>query len=114
MENPYREEDLDEDEDDEADGAETLVGSGNPSWVGPYPGKSDFAPQSRNASSTSLRSRSTTGDSGGAGLPTPTPSSMSMGAGRAPPPRFAQGALQGPQHSIPLTLRTQQLAALSP
>ncbi|TKA65253.1 hypothetical protein B0A55_11383 [Friedmanniomyces simplex] len=103
MENPYARQ---EDEMEEEDEVETLVGSGAPSWVGGYPVNAlqkDFS-QSRNGSSSSLRSRSTTGDSGGgSGMPTPTPLSA-VSAGRAPPPRFPQGALQQQQ---PLTLRTQ-------
>jgi cell division control protein 24 len=58
LENPYAR----PGEDDEEDDSETLVGSNAPSWVGPGQpygnGHSDFS-QSRNASSTSLRSRST-------------------------------------------------------
>ncbi|KAK1059730.1 Guanine nucleotide exchange factor for Cdc42p, partial [Friedmanniomyces endolithicus] len=102
MENPYARQ---EDEMEEDDEVETLVGSGQPSWVGGYPASAmqrDFS-QSRNGSSTSLRSRSTTGDSGGgSGMPTPTPLSA-VSAGRAPPPRFPQGSMQ----QQGLTLRTQ-------
>ncbi|KAK5735096.1 Guanine nucleotide exchange factor for Cdc42p [Elasticomyces elasticus] len=107
MENPYAE-DMEEDDDE----AETLVGSGQPSWIGGYPASAiarDIS-QSRNGSSTSLRSRSTTSNSDGNGLPTPTP--LSAVSGRAPAPRFPQGALQ----QQPLTLRTQLSGAqaLSP
>jgi len=102
MENPYARQ---EDEMEEDDEVETLVGSGQPSWVGGYPASAmqrDFS-QSRNGSSTSLRSRSTTGDSGGgSGMPTPTPLSA-VSASRAPPPRFPQGSMQ----QQGLTLRTQ-------
>lgn len=96
LENPYKE---GEEEDDEA---ETLVGSGQPSWAGStqYINHDSFS-QSRNGSSTSLRSRSATGDSGG---PTPTPSLAA--SARAPPPRFPSGMASG---QAPLTLRTQQL-----
>ncbi|KAF2770500.1 hypothetical protein EJ03DRAFT_360510 [Teratosphaeria nubilosa] len=90
LENPYAE----EDEEDQ----ETLVGSGHPSWAnsGGYPAPGDF-PQSRNGSSTSLRSRSTTGNSDG----------QAVMSSRAGPPRFTPGQFQSAQQ--PLTLRTQQL-----
>ena len=100
LENPYAQQ-AEEDEDEDDDEVETLVGSGAPSWgsaVG-YPSNKEFG-QSRNASSSSLRSRSTTGDSGGGGPGPPTH------AGRQQPPRFAQGSLpQQPQ----LSLRTREL-----
>ena len=96
LENPYAQAADEEDEDE----VETLVGSGQPSWVGGgYPAANDFA-KSRNGSSSSLRSRSTTGESGG-----PIPTSTSAASARAPAPRFPQGSLQQPA----LTLRTQQL-----
>lgn len=101
LENPYaRPED-----DDEADDSETLVGSNAPSWVGPsqpYPtGHSDFS-QSRNASSTSLRSRSTTSESTG-----PPPSAAAVS--RAQPPRMPSGSFTNqPQ----LSLRTRNLQAV--
>ncbi|KAK3675959.1 Guanine nucleotide exchange factor for Cdc42p [Recurvomyces mirabilis] len=111
LENPYAKMAQEEDEEDqEDDGLETLVGSGsssvqygNGNGGYPYPGR-EFE-DSRNASSSSLRSRSTTGDSGAG----PTPN-----LGRAHPPRFAQGSLSQQQAS--LSLRTQQLsnAAMSP
>jgi cell division control protein 24 len=102
LENPYQYED--EEEEDDLD---TLVPSGQPSYIGstgsnhhPY-GSRDFGSSSRNGSQTSLRSRSTTGESGMAGL-TPVQSN-----GRQPPPRFQPGAMQQqPQ----LALRTRELA----
>ncbi|KAF2720189.1 hypothetical protein K431DRAFT_226965 [Polychaeton citri CBS 116435] len=98
LQNPYAQ--IEEDEDDELD---TLVGSGPPSWQS-YP-KSDFS-QSRNNSSSSLRSRSTTAESN-----TGPASATSI---RGPTPRFPPGSMPGVQG--PLTLRTQQLqeAARSP
>lgn len=64
LENPYAR----PGEEDEEDESETLVGSGAPSWVSSsqtYPnGQSEFS-QSRNASTSSLRSRSTTSESTG-------------------------------------------------
>jgi cell division control protein 24 len=98
LENPYAAS-IGEEEDEED--AETLVGSGQPSWASQAPGfsgRSNFS-QSRNASQSSLRSRSTTGDSGG-----PPPSAAAQS--RAPPPRFATGNFaQQPQ----LSLRTREL-----
>lgn len=100
LENPYARTGEDEEEDD----GETLVGSGAPSWVGPsqpYP-SGDFS-QSRNASSSSLRSRSTTSESAG-----PPPSAAAQS--RAQPPRMPPGAFTSqPQ----LSLRTRGLQALT-
>lgn len=80
---------------DEEDDADTLVGSGGASWQG-YPNKigSDFT-ESRNGSSTSLRSRSTTGES-----------SMSTISGRPRPPRLTSASMQSQPG---LTLRTREL-----
>lgn len=102
LENPYAR----PGEDDEEDDSETLVGSNAPSWVGPsqpYPnGHSEFT-QSRNASSTSLRSRSTTSESSG-----PPPSAAAQS--RAQPPRMPSGSFANqPQ----LSLRTRNLQALA-
>lgn len=74
LKNPYAQDDDDEEEEEDT----------------PYGGHPDLN-MSRNGSSTSLRSRSTTGDSG-----------PSLGSG--PPPRFPMNVGQPP-----LTLRTQQL-----
>merc|ERR1711939_831296 len=63
----------------------------NSTYPGPVPG------MARNASSTSLRSRATTGDSG--------PSLVSIA--RAPPPRFPMGGLQNPPLSLQTQLATQ-------
>ncbi|KAK5167254.1 hypothetical protein LTR04_000067, partial [Oleoguttula sp. CCFEE 6159] len=84
LENPYRQDD-DADEDDDSD-----------STMPRYTLAFNY-PISRNGSSTSLRSRSTTGDSG---------PPLHNGRVRAAPPRFAAGI---PQPS--LTLRTLQLQA---
>lgn len=102
LENPYAR----PGEDDEEDDSETLVGSSAPSWVGPGQpysnGYSDFS-QSRNASSTSLRSRSTTSESTG-----PPPSAAAQS--RAQPPRMPSGSFTNqPQ----LSLRTRNLQALA-
>ena len=102
LENPYAR----PGEDDEEDDSETLVGSNAPSWVGPGQpysnGHSDFS-QSRNASSTSLRSRSTTSESNG-----PPPSAAAQS--RAQPPRMPSGSFTNqPQ----LSLRTRNLQALA-
>ncbi|KAK4543008.1 hypothetical protein LTR36_006006 [Oleoguttula mirabilis] len=117
LENPYAKE-HGEDEEEDDDGTETLVNAnGQLNWAGPggYPTKSDFA-QSRNGSSTSLRSRSTTADSGGGvqSAPPPTQQLTSAASARAPAPRLPMGSLSG--MVPPLSLRTQQLqqAAASP
>lgn len=81
MENPYRQEEDIEEEDEDP--------------VPPYPPFSDYS-ISRTGSSTSLRSRSTTGESG--------PPMDSRGP--APPPRFP---VNGPLPNQALTLRTQHL-----
>merc|ERR1719282_2090161 len=83
FENPYKEDDVDDDE------AETLVGSGQPSWAGStqYVPHDSFS-KSRNGSSSSLRSRSTTGPSDG-----PPPPLSSAASARAPPPRFPPGTM---------------------
>ena len=89
LKNPYQQ---DEDVDDEEDQG----GYGKP----PTSSQSEFA-MSRNASSTSLRSRSTTG---GSGPP------LSQAAGRVPPPRFpVPDHVQGP-NAPPLTLSTNFIA----
>lgn len=86
--NPYRQED-----DEEEDAAHAA----------PFPAYSPHSefPASRNGSSTSLRSRSTTGESG--------PPSAGI-SGRMPPPRLPAGSI--PQ--VPLTVRTQQLPGYIP
>jgi len=73
--NPYAQQ---EDDDDDEPPANNII----------YPGHSSFE-SSRNASSTSLRSRSTTGDS----------TQSLAGMVRAPPPRFPMGA-QNPTLSV--------------
>ncbi|CAK1364681.1 Rho guanine nucleotide exchange factor scd1 [Cercospora beticola] len=97
LENPYKEA---IDEDDDEDDAETAVGSGHWSGSGGYP---SGLSQSRNGSSSSLRSRSTTGES--------SVSNLSGSTARVPPPRLPSGTMQGP-----LSLRTRELqqAAQSP
>nr|POE47005.1 rho guanine nucleotide exchange factor scd1 [Quercus suber] len=87
LENPYAQS-IDEDEEDDA---ETLVGSGAPSWQA-YPNGRDLS-QSRNGSNSSLRSRSTTGESSASGF------------SRAAPPRLPPGSTGGPA----LSLRTREL-----
>lgn len=84
MPNPYAQQD-DEDEEDEYP---------PPSLM--YPGQPNSG-MTRNASSTSLRSRSTTGES----------TQSLAGIARAPPPRFPIG-LTNP----PLSLQTQQLSSM--
>ncbi|KAL2070103.1 hypothetical protein VTL71DRAFT_14783 [Oculimacula yallundae] len=87
--NPYAQQE-DEDEEDEY----SLPASApipNSSYPGPPLG------MSRNASSTSLRTRATTGDSG--------PSLA--GIARAPPPRFPIGGLHNPPLSLQTHLATQ-------
>ncbi|PVH79665.1 hypothetical protein DL98DRAFT_214754 [Cadophora sp. DSE1049] len=86
--NPYAQED--EDEDDEYSLPQSAPVP-NSTYPGPVPG------MARNASSTSLRSRATTGDSG--------PSLV--GIARAPPPRFPMGGLQNPPLSLQTQLATQ-------
>lgn len=100
LQNPYQQDEEDEDDDDAASIAPSITPSVTPSITNgaPFP---SYSPQSeysasRNASSTSLRSRSATGDSG--------PSQTSSG-GLMRPPRLPPGAIAQP----PLTLRTQQL-----
>jgi cell division control protein 24 len=101
LENPYAR----PGEDDEDD-SETLVGSNAPSWVGPGQpysnGHSDLS-QSRNASNTSLRSRSTTSESTG-----PPPSAAAQS--RAQPPRMPSGSFT---NQPSLSLRTRNLQALA-
>jgi len=106
LENPYADQAEDEDEDEEEDDVETLVASGAPSWQ-VYPGKSDST-QSRNGSTSSIRSRSTTGDSGG-----PTPVSAAA-TSRAPPPGFPQGSFTQPQQQPSLAVRTRDLHSAVP
>ncbi|KXS99492.1 hypothetical protein AC578_3758 [Pseudocercospora eumusae] len=94
LENPYKEIEEDEDEDD----VDTLAGSG--SWSGPNDFNGSFS-QSRNGSSSSLRSRSTTGDS--------TLGSISeTSATRSHPPRIPTAIV--PQG---LSLRTRELQQLA-
>jgi cell division control protein 24 len=92
--NPYAQQD--DDDDDEYTSISAPVSAPLPS--APYPGQPSFG-MSRNASSTSLRSRSTTGES--------TQSLASIA--RAPPPRFPMG-FQNP----PLSLQTQLQPQSSP
>ncbi|KAF2460404.1 hypothetical protein BDY21DRAFT_164177 [Lineolata rhizophorae] len=82
LENPYRQQDEDEDDDDQT--------------IGPQM-QSEFS-VSRTGSSTSLRSRSATGDSG--------PPMSQIGGTSVPPPRFPTLPYS---QTPPLTLRTQQL-----
>ncbi|KAF2159707.1 hypothetical protein M409DRAFT_70883 [Zasmidium cellare ATCC 36951] len=90
LENPYAQDIDEEDEEDDVD----TVGSASGGWPGhPYPHSSGSYSQSRNGSSSSLRSRSTTGESG---------QSLSS---RPPPPRLPQGITPSPA----LTLRTREL-----
>ncbi|KAI9770195.1 MAG: hypothetical protein M1839_003261 [Geoglossum umbratile] len=92
IENPYQQaEDADDDDD------ETLYGLHDNTIYTP---QSEFS-MSRNASSTSLRSRSATGDSG----PPMAQANYSQGANRMPPPRFPM--LNTVQPPPPLTLLTQ-------
>lgn len=86
IENPYRQED-DDDEDTESFGQ---------AWPN-YSPQSEYS-ASRNGSTTSLRSRSTTGESG-----PPAGGAITM---RMPPPRLPPGSMGGQG----LTLRTQQLS----
>lgn len=88
LQNPYQQ---DEEEDEDDDAASVAHAAPFPS----YSPQSEYS-TSRNASNTSLRSRSATGDSG--------PSQPSSG-GPMRPPRLPPGAIGQP----PLTLRTQQL-----
>ena len=109
MENPYAmqfAEDEEEEEEEEEDDVDTLVATSGSAQGGAYglykQGSAEgFAASSRNGSSTSLRSRSTTGESA---------------VGRAPHPRFPSGSMaQQPQPN--LSLRTRELrdeAAVSP
>lgn len=97
LENPY----VQQGEDDEDDDLDTLVAGDAPSWYGVGYSQGDFS-QSRNGSSSSLRSRSTTGDGAsqaGQGLAM---------LSRAGPPRFNSREFQQAQQPQPLTLRTQQ------
>lgn len=87
LENPYREE---EDDGDENDDMDTVVPG--------YPGQQENHGIKSNGSSLSLRSRSTTGDSG------PPMNDLDS---RVPPPRFPMSYTS---QQPPLTLRTQQLA----
>ena len=96
LENPYRQHEDDE-EDEKAEADSVLPHAPFP----PYSLHSEFT-ASRNSSSTSLRSRSTTGESG-------PPMSLAI-AGRMPPPRLPPGTIGQP----PLTLRTQQLPGYLP
>ncbi|KAI9858166.1 MAG: hypothetical protein M1813_007815 [Trichoglossum hirsutum] len=92
IENPYRQaEDADDDDDDDD---ETLYGMHGHTIYTP---QSEFS-MSRNASSTSLRSRSATNDSG-------PPVAQPTYPSRVPPPRFPM--LNTVQPPPPLTLLTQ-------
>ncbi|KAK5111378.1 hypothetical protein LTR62_005219 [Meristemomyces frigidus] len=105
VENPYAALAAEEEEEEEEEDGEEAVGYAAPSHQ--YPGVDSFA-NSRNASSSSLRSRSTTGDSAGGPIPGIS--------GRAPAPRFPPGALsqqQQLQQQAGLSLRTQQLSGLT-
>ena len=95
LENPYRQPDDEEDED-----GNTVMSPGSGSS---YPSMSEYN-SSWNQSQTSIRSRSTTGDSG------PPPMSSAGPTGRMLPPRFPPGTIPMPG----LSVRTQQLAAVSP
>ena len=87
LQNPYKQEDDGEDDDDQAPyGSEGIV----------MTGQSEFT-VSRNASSTSLRSRSTTGGSG---------PSTTQPTNRAPPPRFPIPEYLQSANGTPLTVHT--------
>ncbi|KAH7346862.1 BcCDC24, RhoGEF protein [Rhexocercosporidium sp. MPI-PUGE-AT-0058] len=86
--NPYAQEDEDEEDEYSLPASAPIP---NSTYPGPAPG------MARNASSTSLRSRATTGDSG--------PSLV--GIARAPPPRFPMGGIQNPPLSLQTHLATQ-------
>lgn len=88
LENPYQQDEEEEEENDPA-----------PPYQ-PFPAYSPHSefPDSRNGSSTSLRSRSTTAESG-------PPASVRM-----PPPRLPSGSIG----AAPLSLRTQQLPGYIP
>ncbi|KAH7397552.1 BcCDC24, RhoGEF protein [Cadophora sp. MPI-SDFR-AT-0126] len=87
--NPYAQQEDEEEEDEYSLPQSAPVP--NSTYPGPVPG------MARNASSTSLRSRATTGDSG--------PSLV--GIARAPPPRFPMGGMQNPPLSLQTQLATQ-------
>ncbi|KAH0552888.1 hypothetical protein GP486_006913 [Trichoglossum hirsutum] len=95
IENPYRQ--AEDAEDDEDDDDETLYGLHDHTVYTP---QSEFS-MSRNASSTSLRSRPATNDSG----PPVAQANYPQGASRVPPPRFPM--LNTVQPPPPLTLLTQ-------
>lgn len=110
LENPYAE--FGEDEED-GDDVDTLVASSQGTGAGayypthphPYQKGGDFGASSRNGSSTSLRSRSTTGESTGM-------APLSAASGRAPAPRFPQGSMSMVQGQQPnLSLRTREATA---
>lgn len=93
LENPYK---LDVEEDEEDDDVDTLLSGSQSGWSGPgFPSGGSFS-QSRNGSSSSLRSRSTTGESG---------SQVSSASTRAPLPRLPHSSMQ----QQPLSLRTREL-----
>lgn len=92
MNNPYAQQEEDEDEEDFAT-AQSMVAQAtmpNSTYPGPMPG------MPRTSSTTSLRSRSTTGDS----------QQSLAGIARAPPPRFPMG-LPNPPLSLQTTMATQ-------
>ncbi|KAI9838294.1 MAG: hypothetical protein M1819_005562 [Sarea resinae] len=86
IQNPYQEDDLDEDEPEPP----VNENANMPYDMAGYSSNSDFS-ASRNASSTSLRSRSTTGDSG---------PPMGQGQFRVPPPRFPMNTFAGANLSL--------------
>ncbi|SMR48503.1 unnamed protein product [Zymoseptoria tritici ST99CH_1A5] len=99
LQNPYAQEGEDDD-DDEDDDVDTALARSHTGWSG-----QTYFSQSRNGSSSSLRSRSTTGESSAQG-----PASASTG--RAPALRMPHSSMPQP----PLSLRTRELqqAAQSP
>ncbi|QIW98707.1 hypothetical protein AMS68_004225 [Peltaster fructicola] len=96
IENPYAHLAGEDDDDDDSEGY-----SNAPSWNSQHYQSRDESQQDRNASQTSLRSRSTTGDSNGP----PT-------YNRAMPPRMPPGSIGHPGHG-PLSIRTQMQAPMT-
>lgn len=102
IENPYARQP--DEEDDDADDSGSFVAGGGQSWSGHhYHNRGEYS-QSRNASQTSLRSRSTTGESSA------LPPAAALAHSRAMPPRLPPGAIAHPGHG-PLSLRTAPLAS---
>lgn len=93
IENPYARHAEDEDEDD----SESY--QSHPSWNSHHYHRDEFS-QSRTASQTSLRSRSTTGESSG------IPPASAVPYSRAMPPRMPPSSIPLPGHG-PLSIRTQ-------